>query len=186
MSSIASNRSGLRKLLSAVSACILIVATTCVPVQASWLHPTPADMVRWAGCSATLITSDEHSPIESFYNPSENQIYFGTKPGIPEYVATTILMHETAHCLQHQKPGGVNPADYDWEYSNFELEADYIGAGLQCSVLHRDGARANHDTLVWANHTFGYDGDDNHGTLAQRIGMGYRAPACKPFVNDGA
>ena len=173
-------------LKSVAVALAILSAVISPPAQASWLRPTPGDMVKWAGCSATLVTSSEHSPYESFYDPSQHRIYFGTKPepGMREALAEQILLHETGHCLQWQK--GVNPADYDWDHSKLELEADYIGVGLACSVLHRDGAQLNHDLLLDAHQRFDYNGDPNHGTLEQRIRVGYTNPACAKPSNPGA
>src|SRR5580765_6468145 len=130
------------KRLSVVLASVLLLAGTLLPVQASWLHPTQADMVRWAGCSATLITSDEHSPFESMYSPERNRLYFGTsKEEIPEDEALMILAHEISHCLQHQE--GISFAPDPDDRAPTELDADRRGADLLCSLLHKDGARIN-------------------------------------------
>lgn len=175
----------MKAFLSAVLALALVVASTLVPAQASYYLPTPEDMVRWAGCSATLVTSPLHSPFESFYDPDSNRLYFGTRPepGLDPDAPLQILMHEAAHCLKTQEEHGW--AGYPKNPVAYELEADERGADLLCRD-YRDGARINHDLLVYVNERYGYEGDDTHGTLAQRIAAGYSAPACAKPGNPGA
>lgn len=95
-----------------------------------------------------------------------------------------ILAHEISHCLQTQE--GVHFAPDPDDRQDTELDADRRGADLLCSILHKDGARINHDLLVAANRIFDYEGDTGHGTLAQRIQAGYDAPACGAYSHQGA
>lgn len=136
-------------------------------------------MVRWAGCSATLTVSDEHSPFESMYSPEQHRLYFGTKPipGLSPDMPLQILMHEVSHCLKAQE--GLTFLDYLEDPKKYELEADERGAGLLCAY-HKDGARINHALLVLVHDKYGYNGDEGHGTLAERIQAGSRASACHP------
>jgi hypothetical protein len=59
----------------------------------------------------------------------------------------------------------------------YELDADRRSADLACG-LGLDGRKLLHDTFQWAHDSFGYNGDDHHGTLAERMSQGDKATAC--------
>lgn len=165
--------------LSFAAACLLALAPFTVQFQPWQYDPKNyPKIVAWAGCSAEVHVSDQHSPAESFYDSMNHAMYVGTREDgdIPYYAGLIILLHETGHCLQKQS-GFYSPYEYRRNPVPFELEADRQSADLACG-LGLDGKRLLQDTFKWTHDTFGYDGDDNHGTLAERISMGEKAPAC--------
>ena len=70
----------MKRLLLAV-ALVLLTAASGV---ASHLDRSTLGLVRWAGCSADLTTSDEVGVEGSGYSPSEHRLYIGTAPGAPD------------------------------------------------------------------------------------------------------
>jgi hypothetical protein len=134
--------------------------------------------VTWSGCHATLVTSEEHAIFESFYSPSRNTIYIGTMPEISSAdSALVIVAHEITHCLQHQENPNMLET-YTEDPTVFELDADRGSADLLCSI-HINGPKLAHDLFVWVKKTYGYNGDDQHGTLEERISQGLKAEHCK-------
>lgn len=144
-------------------------------------------LVAWAGCKAPVVTSDEHSSLDSFYDGK--RIYVGTAMDTPYEVWLMILLHETSHCLQYQKYQDAMADTYAWDPMPWELDADRQSAVLACG-LGLDGPRLLHDLFVWAKEKYGYEGDESHGTLAQRIHMGdgacVPAPVEAPVKRDAA
>lgn len=121
-------------------------------------------LARWAGCTAQVETSDNHSAADSHYQYYPDKVLrIGTDQTIPDPIEFFILMHELSHCLQDQE--GVL---HELGHPGVELDADRRAAELLCA-LGQDGRRLGHDTFVWFKETFDYDGDPSHGTLAQRI-----------------
>ena len=166
--------------LSVAAAFLLALAPFTVQFQTWQYNPENfPKIVTWAGCSATVHVSDQHSPAESFYDPMNHEMYVGTREDgdIPYYAGLIILLHETGHCLQKQS-GFYSPYEYRRNPVPFELEADRQSADLACS-LGLDGKKLLRDTFQWAHDEFAYNGDDNHGTLAERMAMGDKAPACQ-------
>jgi hypothetical protein len=68
---------------------------------------------------------------------------------------------------------------YDISYHRyFELDADTRAAEYLCR--HGiDGRSVYYDLLMYAKEHLGYEGDDGHGTLQERIDAASRAPMCK-------
>lgn len=141
-------------------------------------------MVEWAGCTAEADVDPEDSVVNSYYVPGYHVIHIGAKddPEIPYFAGLIILLHETGHCLQAQE-GGLG--SYSIEPKRFELDADRRSADLACG-LGLDGRGLLRQTFQWAHDAFGYDGDENHGTLAQRISQGDLATACDKRVETWA
>ncbi len=135
-------------------------------------YPATAE---WAQCHATVVTSDQHSPIESFYQPLTHTLYIGTEEdsSVPYYAGLIILLHEVGHCLQDES-GWL---DAHPDTVERELDADRRSADLACG-MGLDGRRLLHDTFVWAHDRFDYNGDEDHGSLAERISQGDNAQAC--------
>jgi hypothetical protein len=163
----------MKRLVTALVTVLLILA---VPVVAEHRQDSYADIVKWAGCEANLVTSDERQIIESFYSPGKHTLYIGTRDveGLPQSVAVIVLYHEIGHCLQAQS--GLLTTWLPRIY--LELDADRWAADLACA-RHLDGKRMLHDIMVWAYKTYGYEGDYDHGTLAQRIAQGDNALMCR-------
>src|SRR5690349_1210451 len=167
----------MRKVIATVLLCLLALVAP-IPTIGATNTTTPQEhyttLARWAGCRAEVITSDEHSIVESFYN---GKLYIGTMPdGVPAELAEMVALHEIGHCLQDQ--AGVLD-DYAWNPQVYELDADRRAADLACA-RHKDGAKLLHDLFVWAYETYGYSGDYAHGTMAERISQSTNAPACHP------
>ena len=172
-----------------VAATLLAAVLIALPFEVSFGKYTwqydPANfpkIVAWAGCNAALFTSDQASPAESFYDSTYHQMYIGTHEDtdIPYYAGLTILLHETGHCLQDQM-GTLTGDAYRADPVRFELDADRWAADLMCG-LGLDGRSLLRQTFEWARDAFGYQGDEGHGTLAQRIGQGENARACDKRV----
>lgn len=154
---------------------ILGLAETAFPETAHANHRQAATerLVHWAGCKAPVVTSDERSVLESFYDLGHT-LYVGTDHDVPYGVWLIVLFHETAHCLQYQELGQAMEYSYAVDPMAFELDADRHAATLVCG-LGLDGPGFLHDAFVWILKVYGYDGDENHGTLAQRIHAGDNA-----------
>ena len=133
---------------------------------------------RWAGCTAALITSDERSILESFYRPYTHALYIGTQD-TSQHFMLIVLFHEIGHCLQFQRYTLPEIQEIYQTRVALELDADRLAADLACS-MGMEGKRMLRDIFEWAHEEFGYDGDPEHGSLAERIGQGELAPACNP------
>lgn len=140
-------------------------------------------VVQWAGCHAAVAVDAESSPVESFYVPSAHTMVVGTKmdDSVPYYVGVFILLHETGHCLQDES--GWLSKQYD--IVTVELDADRRASDLACG-MGLDGRQISHDTFTWVHDTFGYDGDWNHGSLAQRMAQANAAHACDAKATEHA
>lgn len=158
-----------RIILSVIMLCVALTS----PSAAEHRDRKIESLMRWAGCTAALTTSDE-VPIErSVYAYDEHRLYIGTQPGDPENVYLGVTLHEIGHCLQMQEGVLLNRGSVERE-----LDADRRAADLACA-MGRDGREILHELMVWAKEKFDYDGDDSHGTSAQRIQIGREAPACR-------
>lgn len=164
----------------------------CLVVQADAHHKDRdyAKIIRYAGCHAKLVTSDEHSVIESYYNSENKTMYIGTQPeaDLPEDEALIIVLHETGHCQQDQEGllADLAPAYFDpTPIVTLELDADRRAADMACR-MGKDGRGLLRDVFIWVHDKFGYNGDYLHGTLEQRISQGRLALSCEkpqsPFV----
>lgn len=158
-----------------IAALVLVLALVS-PLSATHRQEPVERLVAWTGCDATVVTSDERSAVESYFSPFTNTVYIGTganshAPAVPVDLALIIILHEAAHCLQWSE--GV------WfdTLVERELDADRRAADLACA-LGIDGARLLHDLFAWAYEVFGYEGDVDHGTMAQRISQSAGAPNC--------
>ena len=146
-----------------------------------------AQMVQWAGCTAALDVDENDSPAGSYYVPVYHILHIGAKddPAIPYYAGLIILLHETGHCLQFQANPEQHVRNYREDPVKYELDADRRSADLACA-LGLDGRTLLRQTFQWAHDTFGYNGDDKHGTLEQRMSQGDAATACDKRVESWA
>ena len=166
----------MKRLLAAL---LLVSVALVAPAVADHFQSPTERLARWAGCKAPVHTSDAVSVLESFYAPEdsvwggyERGLYIGTRKDTPAYVGLMVTLHEVGHCLQHQT-GTLDEMDTVTR----ELDADRYAADLACG-LGLDGRSLLHELFVWAFQVYGYDGDENHGTMVQRIHAGDRASRC--------
>jgi hypothetical protein len=161
----------MRRLLAA----LLLTVSLLVPASASALSiqtdtQTLTAIAEWAGCKNVLVADVTESGGFGF------NAYFGvnTYTGqpviviingheIPEQHRFTVFLHELGHCLQY-----MDGSIFRMDTVTRELEADARAVQLACA-LHMDGPRMLRELWDWANAEFGYEGDPDHGTLAQRI-----------------
>lgn len=134
---------------------------------------------EWAGCKADLELVWDRSPVTSYYiggDPGTLVVGAYEDPGIPYYAGLLIFLHEVGHCLQDQDGllGGYITQE---GRVAIELDADRYAADLACR-FGLDGKGLLHDLFIWARDTFGYNGDSDHGTLAQRMAQGDNAMSC--------
>ena len=144
-------------------------------------------MVQWAGCTAQIDVDDNDSPTGSYYVPVYHILHIGAKedPNVPYYAGLIILLHEVGHCLQFQANPEEHVANYREHPVQYELDADRRSADLACG-LGLDGRKLLHDTFQWAHDAFGYNGDDGHGTLSERMSQADNAHACDKRVEQWA
>jgi hypothetical protein len=171
------------RLLGLLLALMVLVA----PVSAG--EPSYQDIVQTMGCRAPVFTSNEVSPLSSFYLSHDavdiwgtvyrSGLYLGTESDVPPELALIIVLHETGHCLQHQAYGDLFEPLYALYPAVFELDADRQAADMACQ-MGRDGDGLMRQLLEWVHARYGYDGDPDHGTLIERMSMGHGAPACHP------
>ncbi len=166
-------RSLLSRLLAAVLILTMAVVAPATSAVAEHADAPLLDLMDWSGCTADLVTSDEVGIESSYYDLLAHTLYIGTDPDRPAAVVLMVVLHEIGHCLQAQE----GMLDLGLTIVEIELDADRRAADLACA-LHLDGAALLHDLFVWANESFGYEGDSTHGTMAERIAQGARAPAC--------
>jgi hypothetical protein len=136
-------------------------------------------MVQWAGCTADIDVDENDSPVGSYYVPVYHILHIGAKEdaNVPYYAGLIILLHEVGHCLQFQANPIEHVGNYRADPVKYELDADRRSADLACG-LGLDGRALLRQTLQWAHDAFGYNGDDKHGTLAERMSQGENARAC--------
>jgi hypothetical protein len=163
----------MKKFITAVLVGLLLLIPGSAS-RAGLLDVDPASLAKWAGCHATVVTSNDYSPLRSMYFPG-GSIYIGTMPGIVSREgAIAIAFHEITHCLQDQN----YPAIWDDRVAT-ELDADRGSADLMCRY-GMDGKRILRELFEWfKSMNPDWDGDDNHGTMAQRISQGELAEACR-------
>jgi hypothetical protein len=144
-------------------------------------------MVQWAGCTAELDVDENDSPAGSYYVPGYHVLHIGAKddPAIPYYAGLMILLHETGHCLQFQANPEEHVRNYRANPVKYELDADRRSADLACG-LGLDGRTLLRQTFQWAHDSFGYNGDDQHGTLVERMSQGDNARACDKKIESWA
>jgi hypothetical protein len=144
-------------------------------------------MVQWAGCTAAIDVDTDDSPVKSYYVPVYHILHIGAAedPNVPYYAGLIILLHEVGHCLQFQANPEEHVRNYREHPVQYELDADRRSADLACG-LGLDGRKLLHDTFQWAHDAFGYNGDDGHGTLSERMSQADNAHACDKRVEQWA
>ena len=144
-------------------------------------------MVQWAGCTAQIDVDADDSPTHSYYVPGYHILHIGAAedPDVPYYAGLIILLHEVGHCLQFQANPEEHVANYREHPVQYELDADRRSADLACG-LGLDGRKLLHDTFQWAHDAFGYNGDEGHGTLSERMSQADNAHACDKRVEQWA
>lgn len=151
----------------------------------AWTPSDVENLVRSTGCKAPITTSPNVSIFGSMYVPAgvsvfslddTDRIYIGIQPGVDDDIMRDIILHESDHCLQFEYYG-TSPSDYASDPVKYELEADRYAADKLCRMGY-DGKAITIKTLQYAHDTFGYNGDENHGTLEQRMSQANNAPAC--------
>jgi hypothetical protein len=158
-------------MLARLLAAFLLVVFAAQPALAI----TEADitaLARWAGCSADVVASERHSPLDSAYGPLEHTLYIGTAPDMDPGHMLIVLLHEIGHCLQRQDGFAGYASGVE-----IELDADRIAADLACD-LGLNGPGLLRDLFLWVRAKYGYNGDPGHGTLHERIRQGERAKRC--------
>lgn len=165
----------MRRVIAAVG----LVVALLIPltyIAASQLD-SPEAMARWAGCKAEVIEMENQSVLSSYYAPLWEQMYIGMdNEDVPLETQQIIIFHEIGHCLQDQEIQ-IGPLLEQGGRQMVELDADRRAADLACR-RGQDGRRMLREAFLWAKKTFGYDGDDSHGTLAERISQGDKALYC--------
>lgn len=175
----------MRRTLRAVA--LLLVAALALVVPASSASPaiptdpaTLAGIAEWAGCTAVTLydvrTSDEAFNAYFGVTPATGQpaIILVNRDAVPDQHVFTVFLHELAHCLQY-KDGSI----FRLGHPEVELDADGRAAQLACA-LHMDGPRMLRELFEWINQTYGYEGDPDHGTLAERVSRGSAARSYCP------
>lgn len=162
----------MKRFLALSLALVLLLA---IPASADHRQAGYEEIVRWAGCRATLYTDDTESITGSFYTSRTHALYIGTldEPGLSPELARMVLYHEIGHCLQEQSDLFTGTSAL---YR--ELDADRWAADLACA-RGEDGVRLLRDLFLWAKEHYEYDGDPAHGTLEQRISAGTNAAMCR-------
>ena len=159
-------------------AAICLVLALAAPVSGAPISTnvdTLTSIAEWAGCeNVTVYEADMLNAYFGVDYDGSPIIVIGTQ--FPEEHRLTVFLHELGHCLQYMD-GSLMQMDSETR----ELDADGRSAQLACA-LHMNGPRMVYDLFVWVHETFGYEGDDAHGTLAQRIEQGNRAKGWCPNV----
>ena len=156
--------------------CFALLLGLVTPVQAHHLDKDLVRVVRWTGCKAQVFTSDEYHAAQSFYDYDKHALYIGTS-NTPAVHLLMIVLHESGHCLQAQI-GYLIPLYNAGGSIAVELDADRIATDLACGA-GLDGPSMLRNLFAWARATYGYEGDDNHGTMEQRIAQAENALVCR-------
>jgi hypothetical protein len=142
-------------------------------------HDKYERFIRWAGCYNAQVVTDTRYPagtsqfalVPDLLSGEVTEILFvGTKPSqLTESDEMYIVAHETTHCLQWESRGVdfLAQAETLEGVKAIELEADQNAARLLCRY-HRDGIRQGMELWDHVHELFGYEGDETHGTLAER------------------
>jgi hypothetical protein len=158
----------------------LILPVSVIASQELTTEQGVVDVVRWAGCNASVVTSEGVSIRGSFYNSWEKTLYIGRDQSVqgqpaPYYAGLLILFHEIGHCLQDQE--GVLGQVGDGSQAATELDADRRAVDLAC-LYNLDGPEYWQELWQWIYDTTGYSGDENHGTIEERYNQVTRATYC--------
>jgi hypothetical protein len=142
-------------------------------------HDKYEKFIRWSGCHAAQVVTDTRYPAGTsqfalvpnlLTGEVEEILFVGTKPSqLTVDDEMYIVAHETTHCLQWEARGYdlLVQAQTPEGRKAIELEADQNAAWLLCRY-HKDGIQIG--TRLWdhVHELFGYEGDEDHGTLAER------------------
>jgi hypothetical protein len=169
--------------MKALLAVLLMLCTLLVPLSAPALS-IPTDVAsltaiaEWAGCKNVVVADVEGFGFNAYFgidmSTGRPAIVFINGTSIPEQHRFMIFLHELGHCLQYME--GVI---FQMDTQTRELDADGRATQLACA-LHMDGPRMLDELWDWANETFGYDGDPDHGTLDERREQANRARSWCP------
>ena len=165
---------------------VFLIAPSHTPFSVDWHDPASyPDVVKWAGCKAPVAIDPSEPAVASYYNRLYKLMVVGTGPsqGQPYYVGLFVLLHETGHCLQDQAGLLDIWALTDEPSRTQELDADTRATNLACAA-GLDGRRINHDTFEWVHEQYGYNGDPDHGTLAEREATADAALMCRPASTE--
>ena len=175
----------MKTILAALAAMLLFL----VPVagQSAWSKKDVTSLIRSTGCKARIVTSDKVSAFNSFYQPGgvelmdmaikEDAIYIGTAPDLDDELVMGVALHEAEHCRQYEI-FHMTVQDYYNDPVKMELDADRYAADQMCRLGY-DGVAINKRLLQKAHDDFGYNGDEHHGTLEQRMAQTNNATACQ-------
>lgn len=169
----------MRWTVRAVALCLVAVLALSASASAGPAISTDVEtltsIAEWAGCeNVTVVASDMLNAYFGVDYDGSPVIVIGTQ--FPEQHRLTVFLHELGHCLQYMD-GTIMKMDSETR----ELDADGRAAQLACA-LHMDGPRMLRELFEYARAEFGYDGDPDHGTLAQRIEQGNRAKSWCPNI----
>lgn len=117
---------------------------------------------RWTGCKAEVTVVTDTNFIMAYYSPWDPAVVLWGLSGFDESIQLGILLHELAHCIQHQtgRLYGRDIVDIEWE-------ADAMGLDWGCAIGNPPSWFAAF--LQWAKEALDYDGDPDHGSAADRL-----------------
>lgn len=169
-----------KSLVLALSFALALVAPVAAMTQ-----PEAQALARWAGTDVPVSYAETAGTDVTAYFDVD---WLGVDPHIllvlperwPESWKQLVLFHEVRHAVQFRLGRLGDDAVVK------ELEADYYAVMAGCAR----GIQVSDWLAVWSwfRSEFGYDGDDSHGSLDDRLRMGtLQAPACAghaeaPFV----
>lgn len=134
-------------------------------------------IVKDSQCTARVVTSDVRNATESHYNILQHTLYIGTNGDIEPDFALIVIFHELGHCRQYQEFTIPQLNQLFSESKERELDADMRGADMACRA-GLNAPKVGRRLFEWAKEKFNYDGDSDHGTVAERIAAMDRAPSC--------
>lgn len=162
---------------------ICLLALLCGGSSAQSVPDRLERFARWAGADHDLdfqiMYVDSDDGVNGYFMPPGNYCNWAfcvsiEKPTIRVAVSKTmppdvqefLIAHELAHYGQwkHGSLDSVTTANIK-EYEN---NADLIGQQTLCQIGQPHAGR---DTFAWLQAALGYTGDENHGTLDERIAI---------------
>lgn len=150
-----------------------MIATGRGEETASTLQTVTENIVHGVGCNAQVVVTDQGKLYQSYYDFEDDILVIGTgrTPSWQTYLM--VVLHETGHCMQGQKYGDRILALYPRDPMMFEIDADYFAVETACA-LDLDGPGLWRDALGWV-YSLGYRGDEEHGTIWQRLSVAEHA-----------